>query len=321
MSAAEVFSALGAPARVVARLLVLPRYIFNGFSHLRAWNQNAYALVRYGPSYRWRLWLLFDAADLEKLEHLINEGSDKDVLEMREAKLEQFRLVALVVCLVFLSCLLVSCHISFVVVDILEKKHDEDVTRMGSLRSHIQGALLATLALQAFSLPALSDTTFIVRACFTQSTMLSLLATFFTCIQQRELGYIRSASALRVWLSNGIQYRNARERYVWQSSLASLTLMEAPYELISLSVSNFVAGMAAYMWSVWKDKLEVQKDKDGVKGLAVLVYFAVGTGFAFGMFPVLLGDKDREAKRTMEMELLTDGVRGDMGMTEIRPKR
>ncbi|EOA83963.1 uncharacterized protein SETTUDRAFT_155287 [Exserohilum turcica Et28A] len=256
MSTAELFSALGFPARAAARVLVAPRYLFNGFSHLRTWNQNAYALARYGPSYRWRVWLLFDAEDLEKLEHLINDGSDKDVMEMREAKLEQFRLVALV------------------------------------------GALLATLALQAFSLPDLNNTTFVVRACFTQSTMLSLLATFFTCIQQRELGYIRTASALRVWLSNGIQYRNVRSHLAWQSSLASLTLMEAPYELISLSVSNFVAGMSAYMWSAWKDQLDVQKEKAGMQGLAVLVYFAVGTGFAFSLFPVLLGSKDREGKRT-----------------------
>lgn len=103
MSTAELFSALGFPARAAARVLVEPRYLFNGFSHLRTWNQNAYALARYGPSYRWRVWLLFDAEDLEKLEHLINDGSDKDVMEMREAKLEQFRLVALVVCLLILT--------------------------------------------------------------------------------------------------------------------------------------------------------------------------------------------------------------------------
>lgn len=151
--------------------------------------------------------------------------------------------------------------------------------------------------------------------------MLSLLATFFTCIQQRELGYIRTASALRVWLSNGIQYRNVRSHLAWQSSLASLTLMEAPYELISLSVSNFVAGMSAYMWSAWKDQLDVQKEKAGMQGLAVLVYFAVGTGFAFSLFPVLLGSKDREGKRSMELEFLTDGVRGEMGGTAPELKR
>ncbi|EMD88101.1 hypothetical protein COCC4DRAFT_145495 [Bipolaris maydis ATCC 48331] len=282
---AEIWSALGLPARAAARLLLAPRYLINGFSRLREWNDNAWARTRYGPSYRYRLWLLFDARDLEVLEHIINQGTDKEVLELREAKLEQFRLVALV------------------------------------------GALLATLALQAMSLPELSNTTFIVRSCFTQGTMLSLLATFFTCIQQRELGFVRTASALRIWLSNGVQYRDSREHLVWQSSLASLTLMEAPYELISLAVTNFVCGMSAYMWSAWKENLPLQKEGDVLRRLAVLVYFAVGTGFAFTLFPVLLGAKDEEGKLgSMEMDSLIEGQghgqrMWDEGRVEAQQKR
>jgi hypothetical protein len=124
--------------------------------------------------------------------------------------------------------------------------------------------------------------------------LLSLLATFFTCIQQRELGIVKSAPELRVWLSNGIQYTNAHGRLVFQSSLTSLTLMEAPYEYISLAVANFVAGMAAYLWSSWSRGLAMQYEKSWATGMAVLVYFAVGTGFAFSMFPVLLGSNERE---------------------------
>ena len=99
MDTAEVFSALGTPARAAARILLAPRYIINGFAPLRGWTNHPYALARYGPSYRWRVWLLFDIQDLENLERLINEGMDEDVLHMREAKLEQFKLVALVVCI------------------------------------------------------------------------------------------------------------------------------------------------------------------------------------------------------------------------------
>ncbi|EDU44299.1 hypothetical protein PtrSN002B_007055 [Pyrenophora tritici-repentis] len=254
MSTAEVFSALGTPARTAARVLLAPRYIFNGFAPLRVWNANAYAQARYGPLYKYRLWLLFDCRDLEVLEKILNEGSDDDVLRMREAKMEQFKLVALV------------------------------------------GALLATLALQALSMPLLAETTFIVRSSFTVSTTLSLLATFFTCIQQRELGVVYKASSFRMWLSNGIRYTNSSNQVVLQSSLASLTLMEAPYELISLAVANFVAGMAAYMWDIYKQRLELQKESGWAQSVAIVVYFAFGTGFAFAMFPVLLGSKDREVK-------------------------
>ncbi|RMZ73494.1 aspartate racemase [Pyrenophora seminiperda CCB06] len=254
MSTAEVFSALGLPARTAARVLLSPRYVFNGFLQLRAWKGNTYARARYGPSFIWRTWLLFDCRDLEVMEKILNYGSDEDVLRMREAKLEQFKLVALV------------------------------------------GALLATLALQALSMPLLGETTFIARSSFTVSTTLSLLATFFTCIQQRELGVIYKASAFRLWLSNGIRYTNAENRVVLQSSLASLTLLEAPYELISLAVANFVAGMAAYMWGVYKQRLQLQMESGWAERVAAVVYFAFGTGFAFAMFPVLLGSKDRETQ-------------------------
>ena len=301
MSTAEIWSALGLPARAAARVLLAPRYFVNGFSHIRTWNDNAYALARYGPSYRWRVWLLFDAEDLEELEHLINQGSDKEVLEMREAKLEQFRLVALVVCLIYYLHNPFARWLSTQRGMTEEKKKKAYRNWATQLRSIFQGALLATLALQALSLPLLTETTFVVRACFIQSTTLSLLATFFTCIQQRELGVIRTASALRIWLSNGVQYRNAHESLVWQSSLASLTLMEAPYELITLAVSNFVVGMAVYMADVWMYRLPTQKETGALEGIAVLVYFAVGTGFAFTLFPVLLGSKDCEWKvGTME---------------------
>lgn len=96
-STTEIACILGIPARLGARVLFLPRYLFEGFSVLQNWSQNEYARARFGPSYRWRLWLLFDIKQAEMYENLINEGSDEEILCMRESQLEQFRLVALVV--------------------------------------------------------------------------------------------------------------------------------------------------------------------------------------------------------------------------------
>jgi hypothetical protein len=98
MSGAEVFSALGTPARTAARALLAPRYVVNGFQPLREWMDNEYARARYGRWYMWRIWLLFDCKDLEVLENLINNEKDEKVLEMRDTKLKQFKLVTLVVC-------------------------------------------------------------------------------------------------------------------------------------------------------------------------------------------------------------------------------
>lgn len=96
-STTEIACILGAPARLGARVLFLPRYLFEGPAVLQQWSQNEYARARFGPSYRWRLWLLFDVKQAEMYEKLINGGSDDEILCMRESQLEQFRLVALVV--------------------------------------------------------------------------------------------------------------------------------------------------------------------------------------------------------------------------------
>jgi hypothetical protein len=98
MSIAEVLSALGTPARTAARVLLAPRYAINGFQPLRHWMDNDYARARYGRSYIWRVWLLFDCKDLELLENLINDAKDDEVLHMRDAKMKQFKLVTLAVC-------------------------------------------------------------------------------------------------------------------------------------------------------------------------------------------------------------------------------
>lgn len=133
-----------------------------------------------------------------------------------------------------------------------------------------------------------------MRATFTLSLMLSILSTFFTCLQQRELIVIRSASAIRAWLSNGIRYTNSDGEEVFQSSLASLTLLESPYEYLSIAIVNFVVGVAAYLGSAFFNRIKLHSEKSILTDVAVLIYFAAGTGIAFSIFPLLLGTKDRE---------------------------
>ncbi|KAH7064135.1 hypothetical protein BKA63DRAFT_179261 [Paraphoma chrysanthemicola] len=255
MELVELLSLLGTPARASARIILfLPRYILDDFSTLRNWPHNAYALQRFGPSFRWRVWLIFDCRELEELEDLINWGTDEEVWKLRETQLEGFRLVALV------------------------------------------GALLASLALQALNLPSITSTSFASRALFTLSFMLSILATFFTCIQQREFGTIRSPSLLRAWLSNNTQYHNASGQYVYQSSAAALNLLDSPYELIGIAIACMMGGMGAYLGSAWVEGVALSTG-GRLGDIAVLVVFSVGTVFAFALFPLLLGSKAREIKR------------------------
>ena len=88
----EVFSALGFPARVLGRLPLLFRYAFSAGS-----KPSSYGLDRYGPSYKFRLWMRLDAADLESIEMLINYGSDADIEAFRASNLATMGTTSVVV--------------------------------------------------------------------------------------------------------------------------------------------------------------------------------------------------------------------------------
>lgn len=91
----ECFSAVGAPARMVARVPLFTRYIWNGF--LSPWPSSEYPKRRFGKRYKWRLWLLFDIREVEMIETLINIGSDDSILAFHQSQLLAFQMVAIIV--------------------------------------------------------------------------------------------------------------------------------------------------------------------------------------------------------------------------------
>lgn len=93
----EVLCLLGAPLRTLARVLIVVRYLVDDFTSLRSYLANSYAIARFGKDYRWKLWLLYDIEDLERVEIIINGGTDKEVMHFRESYLDAYRLVAVVV--------------------------------------------------------------------------------------------------------------------------------------------------------------------------------------------------------------------------------
>lgn len=93
----DLFNLIGAPARFGARALLLVAYMLIGYATLRRWSKNRYARTRFGPNYVYRPWLLFDISELKQIESLINDGSDDDLLKLRDSQLGIFQLVAIVV--------------------------------------------------------------------------------------------------------------------------------------------------------------------------------------------------------------------------------
>jgi hypothetical protein len=125
--------------------------------------------------------------------------------------------------------------------------------------------------------------------------MLSLFATFFTFMQQRELSFVCNAPALRLWLSDGVPYTNGDGQLVYRSSMAALHILSLPSELLSIAIALVIGGMVAYLASALVES--VRLSTGGYLGnVAVIVAFAVGVGFAFSLFFVLLGSKSKEMR-------------------------
>jgi hypothetical protein len=93
----DLITIIGTPARFAARALLFLSYLLNGYATLNRWSNNRYARTRFGPNYMYRPWLLFDIAELKQIESLVNDGSDDDLLKLRDSQLGVSQLVAIVV--------------------------------------------------------------------------------------------------------------------------------------------------------------------------------------------------------------------------------
>ncbi|KAF2178739.1 hypothetical protein K469DRAFT_675265 [Zopfia rhizophila CBS 207.26] len=112
-----IFSLIGSPARITARVLLSSRYVFASRGRYSFWKYNEYAKARFGPRYRWMLWLSFDISNLERLESLINEGSDDDLIKLQDSQKEALMLISIV------GALLAGCAIAALDLPQLEEAH------------------------------------------------------------------------------------------------------------------------------------------------------------------------------------------------------
>lgn len=261
MEPPEVFSMLGFPARLAGRLPLFARYIWGASTNVLG--PSTYALQRFGPSYRFRPWLVLDAGNLEPIERLINAGSDQDLLAFRNAQLAGGASIAVV------------------------------------------GSLLASACATALTLPSLSDVNLTVRTIFTVSLMLSLLAVYFTLVQQRDLTTL-TAEHIRLWLWNG-NLRAASspssdtEPTVRESSVTSSIILEAPLEILSIAIALFLAGLVAYLSLIMTAKVTLGPGSSW-GNMGVLITFVVCTTFPLLMFGQALGQKDTEMAKCRRMQ-------------------
>ncbi|KAE9962407.1 hypothetical protein BLS_000355 [Venturia inaequalis] len=172
----------------------------------------------------------------------------------------------------------------------LFRRHQLDAFQMVA----IVGALVAGAAITMMQLPGMQEVTYVARAFFIVALVMALLAAFFTCIQQRTYGFIEEPAAIRAWLTNGVRYVNCEGKEVYQSSAHSHQLLQAPFELLCISFSTFIAGIGVYLGSAMTQHINLGSEPEKIGNRAVLIAFMSTTAFALGMLGQLLGGTDLE---------------------------
>ncbi|KAG4429661.1 hypothetical protein IFR05_014865 [Cadophora sp. M221] len=75
----------------------------------------------------------------------------------------------------------------------------------------VAGAIVTQVAITALSLPSLSQTHWVARACFVISLVSGTLSVFFAVLLQRTIGALYEARTIRIWLSNANSFPSVDE--------------------------------------------------------------------------------------------------------------
>lgn len=168
-----------------------------------------------------------------------------------------------------------------------------------------QGGLLVSGSSAILALESLSEIHWAARALFFLSLLLSLLSVYFTLLEQREL-LAMDSQTLRLWLWDGSVGNDPHDstRRIWRSSLSSNIMLQAPFELLAISIALFLAALGFYLGLAYASRVTLSKGWDS--NLATLIAFVVTAVFSLSVFGQALGQKDRELAKCKA--LVEDGL-------------
>jgi len=124
------------------------------------------------------------------------------------------------------------------------------------------------------------------------SLMLAFISVFFSGLQQSSFGRAAEPRDLRVWLSSGARWNEEKKRSELQSSMVAHMILQAPFEIVVMSITLFIVGFGVYLGSSWADDVKLNIGYEGNR--AVLIAFIIPTVFALVMYGHMMGLKDRE---------------------------
>lgn len=180
----------------------------------------------------------------------------------------------------------------------------------------MQGAIIAQIAITAFSLTYVSQAHWTARAFFTFSLISSITAVYYVLAQQRTMGRLVHPRQVRAWirlipdLEEPEDFdQDKRAKILWlQNSfsrlkdptkrfslgaqrtklsfflpnLTSVLTVSAPKLLLSTSISAFLIGLGVYIGSVWKRKLD--NDAGVHSSKAIFIVYLVSVALCYGVY-------------------------------------
>ncbi len=195
----------------------------------------------------------------------------------------------------------------------------------------MKGAIVTQVAITALSLPYLSQTHWVARACFVISLISGTLSVFFAVLLQRIIGSLYEALALRAWLSSLDTYPNMKDlkEFLQQSfassasdtsqrdveaarvlmkdhfanfdlqqrkigfvSVVSTLILETSRSMINISLGSFLTGLAVYFGFLWTRDLDANAGPGDSRN--VFIIFSVAVLCCIGMYSVPRGIKRKD---------------------------
>jgi uncharacterized membrane protein YciS (DUF1049 family) len=96
-----------------------------------------------------------------------------------------------------------------------------------------------------------------------------------------------------------VRYENENGDSALQSLFVAHSLLNVPYEMVSVSITLFIVGLGVYLGSAWKRKLKISvANGESVGNVGVAVAFIAGTVFGWLLFGFLIGQKNVENQRS-----------------------
>lgn len=134
------------------------------------------------------------------------------------------------------------------------------------------------------------------------SLILSLLSVFFSGLQQSSFGRALETKDIRKWLTSGARWDPVKLRTHFESSAVAHMILQAPFEIVVMSIMLFIIGMGTCLGSSWHKDLPLATGS--YSNRAILIAFIIPTIFVLLMYGHMMGLKDRENLKMLDFNEL-----------------